>query len=220
VVADAASRVLRIGHALAVTGAVVQTAATVAAIHVLDGRGQELLDARVEGSVWTWASSVATFAGGFVAALYALSRHGLRRELLVLATVLTLFSLDDATVLHEHAGEALSAALGAPEYVGARAWLGLYPPLFAAAVWALWRAVGELPAARPTLVAGVVLLGSAIALELVGIGARWLDERGTSWPRTTESVLEEGVELAGWTLVAAALAATLVARLAPAPSET
>jgi hypothetical protein len=212
---DAPRRVVVLGLLFAAAGAALLIATTIAAANVLDGRAEELLDARDEDSVWTWATSAATFAGAFAAALLALASMRLRRELLVVAAMLTLFSLDDAAVLHEHVGESLSDALGAPDYVGARAWLVVYPPLLAAAVLALWRVAREWRAGRPTLVAGLALLGAAVALEILGIGARWLDERGTSWPRSVESVLEEAVELAGWTLVASGLAATLLARLAP-----
>jgi hypothetical protein len=212
-------RVVVLGSLLAAAGAALLVATTAVAANLLDGRGEQLLDARDEESVWTWATSVAAFAGAFAAALHALSFVRLRRELLFVAGTLALFSLDDAAVLHEHAGEALSDALGAPEYVGARAWLLVYPPLLAAAAYALWRVARESYVARRALVAGVALLGAAVALEVLGVGARWLDERGTTWPRSVESVLEEGVELAGWILVASGLAATLLAGLAVPPAE-
>jgi hypothetical protein len=208
-------RLLLFGYTVTVAALAFQVATTLAALVALGGRADELFDATDEGGVWTWASSVATFAGGFAATVHALAVPHARRRMILLAAVLVVFSLDDSAVLHEHAGERLTEELDAPDYAGARLWVVVFPPVLAAAAWALWRTAREDLEARLPLLAGLALLVAAVVLEPIGIATNWLEEeRGISWPHTGRSLLEETLELGGWLLVATGLTVAMVRAVA------
>ena len=59
-----------------------------------------------------------------------------------------------------------------------------------------------------------------IAFEVVGLTTKWLARRDVVWPDDIRIGLEEGIELAGWILVATGLiAAALAAWQRGAPSQ-
>jgi hypothetical protein len=207
-------RLLLIGYVLVAAAVALQVVTTLAALLALGGRADELFDSTEEGGVWTWASSVATFAGGFAAAVHAIVFRRCRGRMILLAVVLVLFSLDDSAVLHEHAGERLTEEVDAPDYVGARIWVLLFPPVLAAVAVALWRTARDLPEVRRATLGGLAMLAAAFVLEPIGIATNWLEEeRGVSAPHTARSLVEETLELAGWMLVATGLTVAMVRAL-------
>jgi hypothetical protein len=212
-------RLLRIGVRLAVAAVVLQTVAHLGNELLLDDR-VEGLDADIEGNVFTWASSVATFTVGVAAFLHAAAFSTRRREFGALAALAIWFSLDDAVVVHERVALELGEdVLGLPDYVAVRLWLLLYLPLLLVAGFLLWTVAQQLwePAARMVRL-GLYLLVASIPVEIAGAGTRWLDEEGTSVPEDLRIALEEGLELAGWILVAAGLlTAVVVALMQPRP---
>jgi hypothetical protein len=201
-------QLLRAGVLVAVGAVAFQTAAHLGNEFLLDDR-IEGLDADIEGNAFTWASSVTTFTVALASFLHAAVFPARRREFFVLAALGVWFSLDDVIQLHERValrvGEDL---LGLPDYLAVRLWLVFYLPLLLLAGLLLWVVAERLwPAAARTLRLGLALLVASIPVELAGAFTRWLAERGTDVPEDFRVAVEEGVELGGWILVAAALVA-------------
>jgi hypothetical protein len=207
-------RLLRIGIRLAVVAVALQTLAHLGNEFLLDDRVQGL-DADIEGNVFTWASSVATFTVGLAAFLHAVAFSGGRRAFGALAVLCVWFSLDDAILVHERVALELGEdVLGLPDYVAVRLWLLLYLPLLLVAGTLLWRVAQWVwePAGKMVRLA-LYLLVASVPVEIAGAGTRWLDEEGTSVPEDLRIALEEGLELGGWLLAAAGLMAAVVVAL-------
>lgn len=207
-------RLLRIGLWLTVAAVAFQTVAHLSNEFLLDDRVQGL-DADVEANVFTWASSVATFAVAMAAFLHAFVFSQGRREFGALAALGVWFSLDDAIQLHERAALELGEdVLGLPDYLAVRLWLLLYLPLLLLAGALLWRITQQVwePAGK-TVRFGLYLLVASVPVEIVGAGTRWLDEEGTGVPEDFRIAVEEGLELGGWLLAAVGLTTAVVVAL-------
>ena len=207
-------RLLRIGVILAVAAVGFQTLAHLTNEFLLDDR-VEGLDADVDGNAFTWASSAAVFAVALAALLFAVVFRERRREFLLVLGVATLFSLDDATQIHERialkVGEDL---LGLPDYAAVRLWLLFYLPLLllmGALLWILAEHVWG-PGGR-ALRLGLGLLVASIPVEIVGLVTRPLSEDGHEAPDDLRVAVEEGLELGGWVLAAAGLTAAVAVAL-------
>jgi hypothetical protein len=207
-------RLLRIGLWLTVAAVAFQTVAHLSNEFLLDDRVQGL-DADVEANVFTWASSVATFAVAVAAFLHAFVFSTGRREFGALAALGVWFSLDDAIQLHERAALELGEdVLGLPDYVAVRLWLLLYLPLLLVAGALLWTIAQQVwEPAGETVRLGLYLLAASVPVEIAGAGTRWLDEEGTSVPEDLRIALEEGLELGGWLLAAVGLTTAVVVAL-------
>jgi hypothetical protein len=205
-----AAFVLRFGLRLALLAVLVQTTAHLVNEFLLDDRVQGL-DADVEGTSFTWASSVATFTVALAAVLHAVAFERNRREFGLLAGIALWFSLDDVAVIHERAALELGEdVLGLPDYAAVRLWLVLYLPLLLLVGLVLWRIAQESPPPTDRAVRlGLGLLVASIPVEIVGLGTRRLAERGTDVPEVFRVALEEGLELGGWIVLAAGLTALL-----------
>lgn len=196
-------RVLEAGLLLAPALAAALIASQLA-YHGLFDRELGPLNADAEESIWSWASTSATFAAAFAAALLAIVEPVHARRRFLLAALLALFSLDDMVELHEKYGEELAEeALGLPEKAAHAVWPAVFLPLLALALLLLLREarLAERRMAR-LLVLGPALLGVGVLLEVT---ASVLDSE--TWLGALEIALEESAELAGWTLIATALAA-------------
>jgi hypothetical protein len=200
--------------ALALVAVVVQTTAHLGNEFLLDDR-VDGLDADLEGTAFTWASSVATFTVGLAAALHAAVFERQRRELSALAAIALWFSLDDVAIIHERLALELGEdVFGLPDYLAVRLWLILYLPLLLVAGVVLWRIAQEAePPADRTVLLGLGLLVASIPVEIVGAITRKLAEEGTEVPETFRVAVEEGLELGGWILLAAGLTAILCSAL-------
>lgn len=178
------------------------------------------LNPATEGNAWTWASSSAVLAASFAVLLRTLAVDERRLYYGALAVALAFFSLDDAVEVHEKLGRAVGVRLldSAPGYVQNRVWLALYVPLLVFVAVALWRESSGAHRARRTIRLGLILLVAAIASEAVGFATKPLERRGITWPDLVRLGVEEGVELAGWIVVAAGL--TALTTLAVAASAT
>jgi len=171
------------------------------------------LDAEEDGGVWTWASVAAQAAGAtLLAMLAALSVRW--RPYLICALGLAFLSLDDAVLIHEKLGYALSFFPHSTRLI----WPLLYLPLLGFLAIQLWRIAdthggvwvraftrGGLAA----LVVAVVLEAGTPVLYAVGLGESAVYE--------LEVVLEEGLEMVGWVLIVGALAITLLDHLPSQP---
>ncbi|MBA2240611.1 MAG: hypothetical protein H0W09_05125 [Solirubrobacterales bacterium] len=114
---------------------------------VLDGSIGEL-DARQEANTFTWASTVAAFAGALAAALHALLFKAHRVKLGLMAAGLALISFDDLVRVHERLGGRLAEGLNLPDAIAEGAELLLFGPLLLGVLIVGWMLVGEL-SARP-----------------------------------------------------------------------
>ena len=210
-----AAFVVRVGIRIAILAVLVQTVAHLGNEFLLDDR-VEGIDADIEGNSFTWASSVATFTVAWAAALHAAAFERQRREFSVLAALALWFSLDDVAIIHERVALELGEdLLGMPDYLAVRLWLILYLPLLLLAGVVLWRIAKEAqPPADRAVRLGLGLLVASIPVELAGAVTRKLAERGTTdVPETFRIVIEEGLELGGWILLASGLTAILVSAL-------
>jgi hypothetical protein len=212
---------VRFGVRLALVAVVVQSVVHLGNEFLLDDRVQGF-DADVEGNSFTWASSVATFTVALAAALHAAAFESHRREFGLLAVIAAWFSLDDVAIIHERAALKVGEdVLGLPDYAAVRLWLIAYLPLLLLVGLVLWRLADESPPPADWAVRlGLGLLVASIPVEIAGLGTRRLADDGTDLPEDFRIALEEGLELGGWIVLAAALTAVLCSALMrAAPSD-
>lgn len=213
-------RIVLAGAVVAVVAVATQTALHLLATLVLDASSglPWWLNADNEGTPFTWGSGVATFAAAFALGLIVLVRNTAAPSLIVLAALIAYLSLDDILQLHER----LTLELGdrifeddRPSWI-VRTWVVVYVPLLALVSVLLFRITRNRRPQDGLVRLGLVLLGLAVAFELVGLGTELVADESTTWPDSIEVALEEGAELGGWILVAAGLSANLVAEVADA----
>jgi hypothetical protein len=173
----------------------------------------QLLDADYDHSAFGWAGSAATIAGLPAALLLVALNRSSRGSFMALAGALCFLSLDDAVFLHERVAE-LDTTLGLGSAGGRLVWPVLYLPLLAGVLFVLLTVARQAPVAAGTqLGAGAGMLAVAIAFEVCSYGLVRVGFGFRDWPFAIEIVLEEGLELAGWILIAGALTATAAAAL-------
>jgi hypothetical protein len=166
-----------------------------------------------EGTIFTWASVAASYAGGLAALLHALVEPRRRLTFALIGAILVYFSADDLLGLHERANDAFRGGL--PQAIENRLDVLLFAPLFGALLVALFSIRDIVPsAARTPLYAGAACLVVSVFFdEVIGEVTLRLAERGTYWPSDVKGVFEEGLELAGVLLLATTMTAAAVAAL-------
>ena len=200
---------VKVGVTLACLAVLVQTALYLIHIHAFD-RSVAVLDLE-EGGLVTWATSSATFSVGVVALLLTFLVSEARWRGPAVAVGTAFISFDDAVVLHERVGFEITGALAISDSYMRIVWPILYAPLLAAVAVLIWQLARGNSTARRLVFGGLLGLAVAIGLEIVGVA---LDRAGfneESWPWTVKAVLEEGVELAGWILIATGVSVRLLA---------
>lgn len=212
--AEVAGRLVAVGVRLAVAGGLIIVAAHTINVFVLDDRSFEL-SARSEGNLFTWLSTSAAFAAAFAAAVHALlvERHRWRWALVAVAFAYS--SLDDFIRFHERLGQAVYMdALGLSKEWASRLEILTVMPLLGAGFLAAWSISRVQPARVGALLRyGLITLVVALGLELVAGSTRLLLDGPLAWIDELRIASEEGLELAGWTVVATALTAALCVRL-------
>jgi len=175
------------------------------------------LNPDLEMTPWSWASSSLTFGAAATALTMVLVGVAPRR-LLVLAASLAYLSLDDAIAIHERAAAWL-VAHGVPDGIDGTLWPALFLPVFAAAALLLLDVAATTPAGgRFLIVTGLGLLAFALFSEAVwGLWYAGGGGDAQGWPNTIEVALEEGAELAAWTLIFTALVGTAARAVATPP---
>ena len=166
-----------------------------------------LLNADDDRSIYPWIPTTAIFMGALALFLQNQLKPvtGFRRWL---PLVLAYLSLDEMVALHEHVVN-LTDWLGIGASHGRLIWPALYMPLMAVTAIALWRMARDMvPRAERFIRAALVMLATAVVLEII---SKFLVD---NYPNAyqVEVIVEQNLELAGWTLLGAALLSTFVRR--------
>lgn len=178
-----------------------------------------LFDIDQDSGVFTWASATATAFAGVALVVLAYLQKSHRRMLAVLGAVCLYLSLDDAAALHERVGQdvrndVLHTSLASLNGI---IWPILFFPLLAFAFLAfMWLAARACTSReRRFIIVGLGLLVLAIGAEAIHgpIGA--MRDIG-DFRYYAEVTVEEGLELAGWIVLAGAAFSLLLRRLVAA----
>lgn len=211
---------------------VVLTAGVAVGVVVLHLVGVFLLDRRLElvladqeRNLITWLSSSAAVAVAVGALVALVLRASHRPALAVVAAGSAFLSFDEAIELHERLGPELAELLGASEATGDRLQLVTIAPVLGAVfLGAGLLALRAPPDVRRLLVAGLVALVGAVAIEQVLGGlTNALEASGPDWPDVLRVALEEAAEVTGWLLLATGILALTTGgapRPAPGRGET
>lgn len=190
---------------------------------VLHGRYRGL-DADADGTSFTWASTVATFSLAVAAMAIGRLDRSRARPLTVLAALAAFFSLDDVAQIHEQLAEVGTTALGLSGFsqAGRLVWPVLYLPLFAVTVIVVGRYLVRLALPRTRFLAwtGLGMLALAVVAEAIAAVLVRSGYGYGSGPYVIEVAFEEGLELAGWALIATAALAELTRALRGDPSRS
>ncbi len=207
----ASASLLRVGFGVVAAAVGLQTAAHLLNALLLGQRSQ--LNVNLEGNVFAWASASAMFAAGFVVFVHALTFAKQRALCLALTAVLTFFSLDDMIGIHKRGGLFAAELLGLGEVFDSVLWPTLYIPLLAFVAAALIAIAREAPRdVRRSVWLGLGLLALAVTAEVAS--APWsVSTNAFDWPHVVEGAIEEGAELGGTIVIAAALTTLLQLRL-------
>ena len=205
--AAVARRIVRGAAALAVAAAVVQAVVHLANLALFD-LSVNLLNVDSDTSAFGWASVVTEGSTAAIVVLIAASMPRRRGRVLFLSGLLAFLSLDDAVEIHERLSAEAGRFLDFP-HSSRLFWPMVYFPLLAATFMLLWSLVRHaLPQAQRVVRLGLLLLVAAVALEaaspLVMVG--W--DHGDV-PYELQAVVEEGLELGGWVLIAAGVGTIL-----------
>jgi hypothetical protein len=179
-----------------------------------------MLNADADQGVFTWASSVATFAAAGAIAMVAAQITRFRFALLGTAAVVAFLSLDDAVALHERI---TISHIGPIEHAGRILWVACSMPLLAAAFVGMAVLARRAPlGSGRVIMVGLWMLVGAIVLEVTSPIWFALGSDHGGWLYEAEVVIEEGLELASWLLIAggaAAAALSAAARAAVRPGR-
>lgn len=169
-----------------------------------------------EGSLFQLATAGVTAAAGVAAAAHAWRFDLRRRRFAALAGILLYFAADDVLVLHEGLGEAAGEKIGLEGHVAVRLWILLLAPLLLSAFLLIVSEARRAGAPlRSLLYGGLGTLAAAVVVEVAGAVTRdpSFIERVSGKPETFRYLVEEGLELGGWVLLAGGLWVLTVARL-------
>lgn len=205
---DPIRRVIWVGVTTAAVGMAVLAVGYLIHVYALD-RDTALLDLE-EGGLVTWVSASATFGAGLVAALISFVDPAQAVSGAVLGVACAFLSFDDAVTLHEHIGFGITGAADISDSYVQLIWPALYLPLLAVVAILFERIARDTPPARRIILVGLALLVAAVGLEAAGVVLDRADVSPGSWLWTVEITLEEGIEYAGWVLIATGGAARLV----------
>jgi hypothetical protein len=214
---DEIRRFVTTGVVLAVATVALQSALYLVHVYALD-RGTQMFDLE-EGGLVTWLSSSATFAAGLVAFLLSYVDGSQRIRGPALALAIGFLSFDDANFLHERISFRIQEAIDVSDTYLLVIWPMLYFPLLVAVAVLLLQVARETHVAQRLVSIGLLMLVAAVGMEVAGVA---LDKAGVdphSWLWTLETICEEGLELAGWILIATGISARLLT-LTASPSRT
>jgi hypothetical protein len=201
----ASSRSVQLGWSIALLACAAQTAAHLTNELVLGGRFHQL-DAGADGNTFAWVNTLAIVS--LVILVLAGAVGGVMRwsRAAILAVGLGLLALDDATGVHDRLHELRVASLLGPPAAAAAAALGAFALLLALVFVLLWAETGQAQAgARWMIRAGLLALAAAVATRVVGATFTLVGTFSTAL-RAFAVAGGQGLDLAGWILVAAGYA--------------
>jgi hypothetical protein len=197
---------------VAVAAALAAVLLAVGAWNALTG-GSDLLNPDVEGSLFQLVSAVVTTAAAAAAVGHAAALRARRVRFAALGAGLAYVTVDDLLVIHERVSESFGeGVLGLPAHIAVRLWILLFAPLLLGILVLV--AAEARRAGAPlgwVLAGGLAALLTAVLVEAVGGVTRdpgFLETVGGK-PETGRYLLEEALELGGWTLVAGGLLGVL-----------
>lgn len=204
--------IVRLGVILAIAAVAGQTLAHIADDVLFDSRW-DILNADREQNIPTWASAASAFAAAVGAVLGAVVPGRSRWVYGGLATILAYFSLDDAVGLHELIVHERVDELGTIEHAARVVWPVLYLPLLVGGLALLVLVARQaIRSARLAILAGLGMLVAAVAIEVLGTLTLELGLSEASFGYTLQVVIEEGLELGGWIVIATGLIGDAMAR--------
>jgi len=206
--AAAVHRLITTGVVIAVVAVTVQSLLYLVNVYGFD-RSIRTFDLE-EGELVTWATSSAAFAVGLLALLLSFLDPAQRIRGVAIAAGAAFVSFDDVAALHEQFAFRITGAFDLADTYVQVVWPTLYFPLLVALAVLLLQMAQDTPPAQRLVVAGLLALGVAVGLEVAGLALDRAGAGSESWPRTVEVTLEEGVELAGWILIATGAAVRLL----------
>ncbi|MEO5791587.1 MAG: hypothetical protein ABIR67_05865 [Gaiellaceae bacterium] len=161
------------------------------------------LDVNGEQTLFSWLSSVVIATAALACLLLAVVQRGRNVSLLALGGMLAFLSLDEAVLIHERLVIRLTEALEIRAEWNSVIWPVLYLPLLASVLALL--VLEARRGARSTSVlvfVGLGCLAAAVGAEIVSAPYS-LDDYGIA--HSLEGAIEEGLEVAGWGLIATAM---------------
>jgi hypothetical protein len=209
-------RLVRVGALVAALAGCAALASQTVNELVLETRHRHLnLDA--EWNLWAWAGSASIAAAAVSAALVAIAIRSPRARVAVLSLWFVFLSADDVLEVHERIGMRLGRWSGHGGNDSGRLWVIVYFPAMVVALMLLLQIARTLCSAeaRRVLHAGLVLIGLAVAAEVTGALMRRVGG-ALDWTYDVSIALEEAGEVAGWLLIATALAAAAFSAVAAA----
>ena len=200
--------IARMGVGIALLAFAIQSALYTVNVYAFD-RSIVLFDLE-EGGLVTWASSSAAFAVGLIALLLSFIDEPQRLRGKAIAAAAAFISFDDAVLVHERAAFRIAEQLELSDTYVQLIWPTLYFPFLVAVAVLLFQLARNTRTAHRLIVAGLVALMAAIAMEVAGLALDRTDAGARGWARTLEITLEEGAELLGWILIATGAAVRLL----------
>jgi len=210
---ELSERLLTWGAYTAIAVTVIQTVG-----HLYDWLATDLdiilLNADHDQAIYAWVPTTAIFMGALALFLQQqiVPVTGFRRWL---PAILAYLSLDEMVALHERVLKVLDK-LSITASHGRVIWPLIYLPVLAATTIALWRMAGTMTTRAGLFVqTGLVMLAVAVMLEVGSVAL--VDDYENAYQ--VEVIVEQNLELAGWTLLGAALLSTAGRALANAADE-
>lgn len=192
---------MRPAELLLVLAVIIQSAAHIVNVAFFDLAVMRL-NADHDDSLVGWLGTITTFLVAWGALQLAVLRPLLRRPLSALAAICAFLSLDDMVAIHEIVAR-LALRFQPYEHAGYNLWPAVYLPLLVVTGWLLARTARVLDvSARNAILAGLVCLVAAVALEF---SAPILYAAGSDhglWLYEAEVIAEEALETLGWGYIA------------------
>jgi hypothetical protein len=181
-------------------------------IHIANALTFQLkaLDADAEHTVFSWMGSAVTFAAALACVLLAAPSFARGRLLVPLGGLVAFLSLDEAVSVHERIGIRIADLFDLSITWSRVIWPAVYLPLMLAVLALLVAAVRTAPRDTSRLVlVGLGCLSAAVAAEIVSAP---LSTAVDAFTEALVVAVEEGLELAGWGLIATGLLSWLGSR--------
>lgn len=178
---------------------------------VFFGLDLDVINADSDTSAFSWLSVSAEFTTALAAFLLGTILPRARPRFFGLAAICAFFSADDMLQIHENLTTGWASSPGLPSHFGRMIWPAVFFPVLALAFILLWTLALQVGVELARFIqSGLVLLGASLVLEVTSAAFFYAGLDHGDLPYELEVVVEEGAELAGWVLIAAALTAIAI----------